>query len=176
MLRAKTGIRRNWRMPATHKKLSIKKRNFLHQKCLTSWHHCALCRAVMVTSEPNLHFLSATLRPVAAFLHTWTMPKPPEPSWASHTQLRLSEAAAISVKQEKARDNTWWLQHIEQGTTVVTVTERLRLWRLTSFTVPTQPWIASFKNTFYYYDKNKISGDINNNRNYAKLLQIFVIF
>ena len=27
-----------------------------------------------------------------------------------------------------------------------------------------------------YYDKNKISGDINNNRNYAKLLQIFVIF
>ena len=48
-------------------------------------------------SEPSLHFLRARHWPVARWRHTCTMPKPPEPSWDTHSQSGAGAAITCHV-------------------------------------------------------------------------------
>ena len=45
----------------------------------------SLALVVSPSSPPSLHLLRAQLWPVSRCRQTWTMPKPPEPSWDTHS-------------------------------------------------------------------------------------------
>ena len=45
----------------------------------------SLALLVSPSSPPSLHLLRAQLWPVSRCRQTWTMPKPPEPSWDTHS-------------------------------------------------------------------------------------------
>ena len=63
-------------------------------------------------SEPSLHFLRARHWPVARWRHTCTMPKPPEPSWDTHSQ--SGAGAAI----------TWHVSLVRAGWSLLEVVRR----------------------------------------------------